>query len=72
MSKPNTNEIVIPELDEIMKTYRHTTPWSEKDIAVLKKYFRRVPDTDLGKALNRSPRSVVQKAASLCIKEGTG
>ena len=70
--QPNPNEIVIPELDEIMKTYRHTTPWTNREEAIVKKYFRRVPDTKLALTLKRTTRSIIHKAAALGVKEGTG
>jgi hypothetical protein len=44
----NAGEIVIPELEEIASDYRpRNTPWTEREMEILRRYYKRVPSADL-------------------------
>lgn len=48
----HTDDIIIPELDEIMKTYiPQSQLWNEKEVKILKKYYNNVPKEKLLKYL---------------------
>lgn len=57
----HTDDIIIPELDEIMKTYSPPKFWSEREIEIVKKYYRKVPKHDLLKYLPGRTYKAVQK-----------
>lgn len=46
-------EIVVPELEAHAKTYKpRNRPWSQREIAIVKKYYGRVPIAELLKHLD--------------------
>ena len=65
--KPNSDDtIVIPELEEAMARYTpYKYTWSDKDIAILKKYYGRVAITALEAYLHRRSPKIHEKAIEL-------
>jgi hypothetical protein len=62
---------VIPELEEAMARYQpHKLSWSDKDIAILKKYYGRVPVTALESTLHRRSNAIHDKAVELGCERG--
>lgn len=63
-------EIVIPELDEIAKTYApDRRPWTDDEKAIVAKYYGRVPPPALMKYLpDRSCDAVRIKAAAIGMR----
>lgn len=55
----------IRELEEVEKTYRPSQPWSETDIAILERFYGKVPMHALQTKLHR--RNIAQKASDLGI-----
>jgi hypothetical protein len=67
-AKPNkVQTIVIPELEEAARIYKPMRLWSEKDNAILRKYYNRVPTSRLGGYLKRSVTSMQQHAVVIGI-----
>ena len=62
-------DIEIPELEEAMKTYAPKNKcWTQKELTILYRYFRKVPIELLAKYLpGRSIPAIDQKAESLLI-----
>jgi len=59
------NEIIIPELEEAARNYiPKYRSWTEKEIAIVKKYYGKVPIGQLAKHLKRSIYSIQQTAAA--------
>lgn len=55
----NNDTIIIPELEEAMERYQpHKTTWTAGDLAVLKRYYGRVPISSLGTTLHRSSKTI--------------
>ncbi len=72
----NRHEIVIEELDEIIRQAqknpaRDGLPWSHRDLEILRKYYRKPGVTlrKLAKALNRSYSSIQAKVTRLGLSE---
>jgi hypothetical protein len=66
-----TNVIVIPELEEAAARYRpHKFSWSDRDIAILKKYYGRVPVQSLESTLHRQTTKIHEKAIELGTERG--
>ena len=62
-------EIIIPELEELAKTFiPHGRPWTKKEIAQLKLYYGRVPLRRLATALNRGAEATRKKADELGLR----
>ena len=58
--------IIIPELEEAMERYQpHKTTWSAGDLAVLKRYYGRVPITALESTLHRNSKTIHGQAAKM-------
>ena len=58
--------IMLPDLEEIIRNSRadrdrRGTPWADREIAILKRYYGRVPVCVLAKQLDRSIRSVTNQ-----------
>jgi hypothetical protein len=62
------DEIIIPELEEAMKTYCPKHEWSSRDIAAVKKYYGKVPITQLSASLKRSISAIRKYAETHGIK----
>ncbi len=64
-------EIVIPELEKLIKT---TTPrfWSERDEKILRQYYGLVPIRSLAKIVGRSPHACEKKAHVMGISRQRG
>lgn len=63
--------IVIPELEEAMARYQpHKFAWSDNDIAILKKYYGRVPVTLLETYLHRNSGKIHEKVIELGGERG--
>jgi hypothetical protein len=58
----HTEDIIIPELEEIMKTFTPHRFWNDKEIKILKKYYKKVPKHELLKYLpGRTYKSIQKK-----------
>ena len=58
--------ILIPELEEAMERYQpHKTTWSDKDNAILKRYYGRVPISSLESTLHRNSKTIHDQAIRL-------
>jgi hypothetical protein len=58
--------ILIPELEEAMERYQpHKTTWSDKDNAILKRYYCRVPITSLESTFHRGSKMIHNQAVRL-------
>lgn len=55
-------EIVVPELEESPSNYRM---WTEREIAVLTKYYGKAKTADIAKVLKRSKSAIQSKALEL-------
>jgi hypothetical protein len=62
------NEIVIPELEEAMKTYRPRGLWTEEDINAVKTYYGKVPTALLAATIHRTVASINKYAENHGIK----
>lgn len=61
-------EFCVPELDALIEEgVTVTVPWTEREEAILSKYYGRVPTKDLCKAINKSSDSVLAKARRMGI-----
>ena len=47
-------EIIIPELESAPEYHTRCHSWTERDVAILKKYWGKKADANVAKALNRS------------------
>lgn len=63
------HEIVIPELEEAACRYQPRQSWTEKEVAVMKKYYGRVPITQLAAYLHRSVNAIHNRAAAFGMTE---
>ena len=62
----NNDTIIIPELEEAMERYQpHKLTWSDKDNAILKRYYCRVPITSLEQILRRNSKTIHDQAIRL-------
>lgn len=57
-TKKPADPIVIPELEEAMANFKPRYEWTEKDIAILKRYYGKVPMSALSGQLHRSIDSI--------------
>lgn len=58
-----TDVLVVPELEALVGTYApRNKPWTEKDLAILRKYYGKVDTKQLCKYLGRSVSCVQDKA----------
>ncbi|HOK27558.1 MAG TPA: hypothetical protein PLI21_00860 [Methanomassiliicoccaceae archaeon] len=55
-------EIVVPELEESTSNYRM---WTEREIAILRKYYGKADTRRIAEVLNRSKNAVQSKAVEL-------
>lgn len=62
--------IVIPELEEAMANFKPRYSWTEKDVAILKRYYGKVPMTLLSGQLHRSVDSIHKYAQMHGIRGG--
>ena len=61
-----TQTIIIPDLEEAMERYQpHKLTWSDKDNAILKRYYCRVPITSLEQILRRNSKTIHDQAVRL-------
>ena len=68
-SKSKVEEIVIPELEKFIGTAEYRKAWSEKDIAILTKYYQAdVPLNQIAKYLKRSFAAVKAKVGVLGLR----
>jgi hypothetical protein len=58
--------IVIPELEKMLSLPQFG--WSERDTAILRKYYGRVPASAIAKQLDRSALAVRRKAEKLGLR----
>ena len=66
-----TDTIEIPELEEAMARFQpHKKDWSDRDIAILKKYYGRVPIQSLESTLHRQTVKIHEKAIELGTERG--
>lgn len=69
-SEVENNTITIPELEELVQNYvpKHRD-WTEREIAIVRKYYKKVPTEALEKALpGRSINTIRQTAQRYGIK----
>jgi len=63
--------IIIPELEEAMERYQpHKLTWSDKDNAILKRYYGRVPISSLESTLHRNSKTIHDQVVKLGGKKG--
>ncbi len=68
-----TKEIVIPALEEEMRTYvPKYRPWTKDEIAILTKYYGRVSPDSLAKQFGRTKASIMDKAQNLGLMNVRG
>lgn len=58
-------DISIPELDELPDTEPPRRPWTEREVAILRKYYGRKPTDAIAKVLNRTEKAVKFKARDI-------
>jgi len=64
--KDDNDFIIIPELEEAMKTYTPAwKPYTKKDELIIKRYFGKVDLKLLAKQLGRTPEALNTKAGHL-------
>lgn len=61
-----------PELEAAMKTYRPKVPWSDDDIAMLKRYYGKVNPVTLAGKLHRTRFSIDSYASRLGLTAKKG
>jgi len=71
-SEPNgQNEIIIPELEEAMATFVPRASWTEREEAILRRYWGKVPVRMLETTLKHSLPSIRTKVQNMGLrKEG--
>ena len=60
-------DLTIPELEDAPGYSTRNRPWTDHELAVLRKYYKRKDTAALAKYLNRSVNAVDQKASILGI-----
>lgn len=65
-------EIIIPELEASPDRIISKRPWSKWEEDVLTYYYGRKSDDAIGKAINRSPHAIREKARHLGLKLFSG
>jgi|WetSurMetagenome_2_1015567.scaffolds.fasta_scaffold415099_2 hypothetical protein len=66
--------IVIPEFEEWIKTHGVAfRPWTEQEESILREYYGKIPTKMIAHKLNRSIKSVQEKARreGICADQGT-
>jgi hypothetical protein len=63
------NEIIIPELEAAAANYRPRGQWSDDEIAILQRYYGRVPITKLRDHVRHSIDVCHRKAKELGLKK---
>jgi hypothetical protein len=63
------NEIIIPELEQAAENYRPRGQWSDDEIAILKRYYGRVPITKLRDHVRHSVDACHRMAKELGLKK---
>ena len=58
-------EVVIPELEELVGTYKDYRFWTEEELAIVRKYFRKVSTAAIAKQINRTVGAVENKGWKL-------
>lgn len=66
------NEIIIPELEQAAENYRPRGQWSDREIAILKRYYGRVPITKLRDYVHHSIDACHRKAGQLGLAKPNG
>jgi hypothetical protein len=62
------NTIVIPELEEAMKTYKPHGSWSDEDVRAIKTYYGKVPTSLLATTIHHTVDSIHKYAETHGIK----
>lgn len=60
-----TLEAIIPELEELPAITPSRRPWTDREIAVLERYYGRRETKAIARALKRTPNAVGFKARSM-------
>ncbi len=72
LAEREATEIIIPELEEKIGVGLHFPDWTDRDEAILRKYYGRVRIEHLMAYLNRSRSAVAHKAAELGLQYRRG
>ena len=68
MKSTTVDGVCVPELEALVGTSRAYSLWSEADMAVLDRYYGRVPTKAIAAQLGRSLGSVTNKAQSIGLQ----
>ncbi len=67
-SRRKEMEIIVPEMEEIAKTYRPPFQWTEERIAILRRYSGRVPQWKLAEFLSCGRDTLRKKQKMMVLR----